>query len=357
MDEANAVIDPFAPYQLGPIQLANRIVMAPMTRSRATTPTTVPGDLLATYYAQRATAGLIITEGVQPSVVGQGYPDTPGLHSAEQVAGWRRVTDAVHAKGGVIFAQLMHAGRICDPQLLPDGLWPVAPSALPADGELYTHAGPKPHPVPVALDEAGIERTIADFVTAASNALDAGFDGVELHGANGYLIHQFISDQSNRRNDEWGGCPQRRIRFAQAVASAVADRIGGERVGFRISPGNLGESELAATYQFLTDALAETGLVYLHLLETPANQELTELIARRWPATFILNPATGQRPTGAAELALLGELADLISFGRSFIANPDLVARLHAGGPYAEPDPATFYTGGVRGYLDYPPMP
>lgn len=353
--------NPFEPYQLGDLTLTNRIVMAPMTRSRAYGPGATPTALMATYYAQRASAGLIITEGTQPSVIGQGYPDTPGLHTAAQVEAWRTVTSAVHARGGHLFAQLMHVGRVADPALLPDGLQPVGASAVTAHGQIYTHAGPKPFTVPQPLDQAGIEQTITDFANSAANAIEAGFDGVEIHGANGYLIHQFLSSNANLRTDQWGGTPANRARLGVEIARAVSDRIGPDRVGFRVSPGNtlqdIAETEIDATYTALATGLAEVGLAYLHIMEVPGRRETTKLLRHLWPATLILNPDTRPNPTGPGELALIGDgTADLIAYGSLFIANPDLPARLAAGGPFNTPDRRTSFGGGEHGYTDYPTL-
>jgi N-ethylmaleimide reductase len=354
------VLTAFDPYQIGGRRLANRIVMAPMTRSRAHGPGASPTDLTAEYYAQRAGAGLIVTEGIQPSPVGQGYPDTPGLHSDEQVAAWRTVTQAVHGAGGVIYAQLLHTGRVGHPSLLPDGLHPVAPSAVAARGQVFTHDGPKGFLTPRELTEAEIAQTVEDFVGAARNAIAAGFDGVELHGANGYLIHQFLAANANLRTDRWGGTVQGRIRFACAVANAVSTAIGADRVGFRISPGNpfndIAEDDLEELYGALLDGLASLRLGYLHLMES-ADRDLTLLLRKQWPGTFILNPHTQPDPTGPDALELVQDgTADLIAFGALFLANPDLPARLAAGGPYNAPDPATYYGGDHRGYTDYPTL-
>jgi N-ethylmaleimide reductase len=352
---------PFDPFQLGETQLANRIAMAPMTRSRAYGPEATPTELMATYYAQRATAGLIVTEGIQPSVVGQGYPDTPGLHTAEQVEAWRKVTDAVHDRGGVIFAQLMHTGRIGNADLLPGDLTPVGPSAVAADGQVYTREGPKPFPTPRPLSEAEILDTIADFVQAARNAIAAGFDGVELHGANGYLIHQFLSSNANRRTDGWGGTVEGRIRFAVEVTAAVAAAIGGDKVGLRISPGNplhdIAEDDLELTYKSLVARIGDLGLAYLHIMET-ADRELTINLRAQWPGALILNPNTFPAPTGPDALSLIEDgTADLVSFGALFLANPDLPARLAAGGPFNTPDRNGFFGGDHSGYTDYPTLP
>lgn len=352
--------DAFDSYDLAGTKLANRIAMAPMTRSRAYGPGATPTELTAAYYAQRASAGLIITEGVQPSVVGQGYDDTPGLHSAEQVEAWRKVTDAVHAEGGVIFAQLMHSGRIGHPSLLPDGLIPVAPSPVRAAGQLYTHAGPQDFVVPHELTEDEITATIADFATAARKAIAAGFDGVEIHGANGYLVHQFLASGVNRRTDGWGGSVDGRVRFGAEVAAAVAAAIGGDKVGFRISPDNpyndITEEGTEEVYTTLVARLAATGLAYLHIVESP-DRDLTRKLRAQWPATFIVNPATYPDVTGPDALTLITDgLADLVSYGALFLANPDLPARLAAGGPFNTPDRASFFGGDHRGYTDYPAL-
>lgn len=351
----------FDGLRLGDLALSNRIVMAPMTRSRAYGDGQAPTELMAEYYAQRASAGLIISEGTQPSVVGQGYPDTPGLHSAGQIAAWRKVTDAVHAEGSVIFAQLMHTGRAGDPDLLPGGLVPVGPSAVAAEGQIYTHAGLKPFPVPHPLTEEQIIETIADFATAARNAIEAGFDGVEVHGANGYLIHQFLSSNANQRTDEWGGSVEGRIRFAVQVARAVAAQIGPERVGIRLSPANplhdIVEDNLELTYKALVAELADLGLVYLHVKESAGHRDLTAALRAQWPGALILNPATDPGPTGPAELALVEDgTADLLSFGALFLANPDLPARLSHGGPFNTPERSRFFGGDHRGYTDYPAL-
>ncbi|MGV9499411.1 alkene reductase [Streptomyces sp. NPDC003642] len=352
----------FEPYELSGLRLANRLVMAPMTRSRAHGPGQSPTPLMADYYTQRASAGLIVTEGVQPSRVGQGYPDTPGIHTAEQIAAWRRVTDAVHARGGVIFLQIMHTGRVGHPALT--GLQPVGPSAVAAAGQVYTHEGPKDFVTPHELTDAEIHATIADYATAARNTVEAGFDGVELHGANGYLIHQFLAPNSNRRSDAWGGSPEKRTRFAVQTATAVADAIGADKVGFRLSPGNpyndIDEADTAdteATYTALVDALAPLNLAYLHQLEAPGAHDLMLRLRKTWPTTFILNPFTGREPTGPAALELVENgTADLLAYGTLFLANPDLPARLARGGPFNTPDPATFYGGGEKGFTDYPTL-
>ncbi|WP_316780283.1 alkene reductase [Streptomyces sasae] len=349
----------FDPIDLPGHRLANRIAMAPMTRSRAAEGG-LPTALTAEYYAQRASAGLIVTEGIQPSVVGQGYPDTPGLHSAEQIAAWRTVTDAVHAAGGRIFAQIMHSGRIGHPDLLPDGLVNVAPSAVAASGQVYTHEGPKDFVEPRELTEDEIRATVADYAAAARAAVEAGFDGVELHGANGYLIHQFLAPGSNRRTDGWGGSPAGRIRFAVETVKAVVEAIGAERTGLRLSPGNplndMDEPEPEPTYTALVDALEPLGLAYVHVMEVPGHRELTTALRKRFSGVFVLNPAT-EGPTGPEALELVEDgTADVISYGQLFLANPDLPARLKAGGPFNAANPATFFGGGAEGYTDYPAL-
>ncbi|MFF0753827.1 alkene reductase [Streptomyces sp. NPDC004267] len=351
----------FDAVDLAGTRLANRIAMAPMTRSRAETAGRVPTPLVAEYYAQRATAGLIITEGIQPTAVGQGYPDTPGLHSAEQIAAWREVTDAVHARGGRIFAQLMHAGRIGHPDVLGNGLHPVGPSAVAPSGQLFAGPGMKDFLAPRELTVDEIHETIEGYAQAARNAVEAGFDGVEIHGANGYLVHQFLADNANRRTDEWGGSVENRIRFAVEVARAVAAAVGPERTGLRISPANtyndIAETDTDELYPVLVAAIEPLGLAYLHVTEPTAGvRELTLALRKAFTGTFILNPAT-EGPTGPGALALIEDgTADLVAFGALFLANPDLPARLQAGGPFNTPDPATFFGGDHRGYTDYPSL-
>ncbi|WP_163799728.1 alkene reductase [Mycolicibacterium sediminis] len=350
----------FDPTTVGAIQLKNRIVMSPMTRSRAYGAGASPTPSMAEYYGQRAGAGLIITEGTQPSVIGQGYPNTPGLHSDQQVDGWRSVTDAVHAGGGVIFAQLMHTGRIGHPSLLPSGMVPVGPSAIAPAGEVFTLDGMQPFVVPDELTEEQITETVLDFAAAARNAVAAGFDGVEVHGANGYLLHQFLSSNANLRSDNWGGSVDNRIRLTLRVVEAVADAIGSDRVGLRISPNNplndIREDDYRHTYLALVDALASTGLAYLHVLET-SDREFTHELRDRFGGTLILNPATPGGFTGSDELGLVEDgTADLLAFGAAFLANPDLPRRLATGASLNAPDRATFYGGDDHGYTDYPAL-
>ncbi len=345
----------FTPVRLARQSLPNRVVMAPMTRNRAGRGN-VPGALNALYYAQRASAGLIVTEGSQVSPRGVGYPDTPGIHTDAQVEGWRRVTEAVHREGGRIFLQLWHVGRVSHPSVQAEGGLPVAPSALAAEGALYTAAGPLPYPVPRALETDEVPGVVEEFAAGARNALRAGFDGVELHGANGYLIDQFLRDGSNRRTDRYGGPVENRARFLLQVAAAVTDVWGGDRVGVRFSPGSpyngMRDSDPAGTFGYAAHALNRFGLAYLHLSEalgTPA--PVAPLVRRVFRGPLILN---GGYDRAAADAAISSGAADLVAFGTAFIANPDLPARLAEDAPLGAPDPATFYGGDARGYTDYP---
>jgi N-ethylmaleimide reductase len=352
----------FSPLQVGALTLENRVVMAPMTRSRAVE-AGVPNALMAEYYAQRASAGLIVTEGTSPSPNGTGYARIPGIWSQAQVEGWRLVTDAVHARGGRIAVQLMHTGRVGHPANLPPGAEVLAPSAIAAPGTMYTDAaGLQPFPVPRAMTDAEVRIAIGELVAAARNAIAAGFDGVELHGANGYLLEQFLSPHTNQRTDAWGGSVEKRLTFVVEVVRAVAAAIGGERVGLRLSPygANAGMQpypEIEETYAKLVAALAPTGLQYLHLVDhsamgaPPVPAALKRALRRAWPRTFIL---AGGFDRASAERALRDDSTDLVAFGRPFLANPDLVTRLEKNLPLNPPDAATFYTLGPRGYTDYP---
>ena len=358
--EGQARVNPFETVEVGFGTLKNRVVMAPMTRSRAYGPDASPTPLMAEYYAQRASAGFIVTEGIQPSRIGQGYPDTPGLHSEAQVRAWREVTGAVHDNGGKIVAQLMHTGRISHPDNYSEPTTPVGPSAVRAEGQIFTARGPQDFVEPVPLTGEQIEETIADFAAAARNAVAAGFDGVELHGANGYLLHQFLSTNANRREDEWGGPARNRIRLTLEAVRAVAREIGAERTALRISPANpvndIEERDHAETYRLLVDELDRLGLAYLHVLET-TDPGLTPDLRARWSGVFMLNPATPESKTGPEHLSLIQEGAtDLLSFGRLFIANPDLPHRLAAGEPLSEPDLSKAYGGDATGYTDYPAL-
>jgi N-ethylmaleimide reductase len=350
--------DLFAPYLLGDLELTNRFVMAPMTRNRAGEGT-APTALNAEYYAQRAGAGLIITEGTQPAAVGQGYPNTPGLHTDEQVAGWRLVADAVHAAGGRIVAQLMHTGRIGHPSIT--GLQPVGPSAVTPAGQVFTPEGMQDMVEPRALETEGLAGVVADFVDASRRAVEAGLDGVELHAANGYLLHQFLADNSNVRTDAYGGSPENRARFVIEVATAVAAEIGAGRVGLRVSPGHgfndISETEIEATYEALVTGLEPLGLLYLHIAEDPGTT-YGDALRKLFSGPVIRSTGfAGPSDLATAQEVVDSGAGDLFAIGRGFLANPDLVARLQAGAPLNEPDQPTFYGGGAEGYTDYPALP
>ena len=349
----------FTPYSLGEIELPNRLVMAPMTRNRAGADG-VPTDSMVTYYAQRAGAGLIVTEGTQPSAVGQGYPNTPGIHTAEQAAAWRKVTDAVHERGGRIFLQLMHAGRISHPSLQPDGGLPVAPSAVRPAGQVYTAEGLQDYVEPRALETAEAEQIVREFAAAARLAIeDGGFDGVEVHGANGYLPHQFLAEGSNRRTDRYGGSAENRSRFLIEVTTAVVEAVGADRVGVRLSPANsfndIVEHETEETYTAVVAGLEPLRLAYLHVVEGPPS--VTEKIRSNWSRTLIVNPAFSLQTTTENLQALLDDRrADLVAVGRAFLANPDLVRRLAIGAELNAGDESSFYGGTDAGYIDYPTL-
>lgn len=354
----------FEAYSHGALKLNNRTVMSPMTRSRAVDANT-PNALMAEYYGQRATAGLIITEGTSPSPNGLGYPRIPGLYNAEQVRGWKLVTDAVHAKGGKIFIQLMHTGRVTAAGNLPAGAEVVGPSAEACPGEMYTDAkGMQPHTPPRAMTSEDIAKAVAEYAQSARLAIEAGFDGVELHAANGYLIEQFLNANVNRRTDGYGGSIEGRNRFALEVARATVAAIGAERVGIRLSPYGAfnstgGYADVDAQFIALTKGLSALGLAYLHVLDHSAMgapavpASLKAQLHAEFKGTFIL--AGGFDATGA-EAALQAGQADLIAFGRPFLANPDLVARMKAGAALNAPDMGTFYLPGPKGYTDYPAL-
>jgi N-ethylmaleimide reductase len=346
----------FTSYRLGGLTLPNRMVMAPMTRVRAAAGGLATSSM-ATYYAQRATAGLIVSEGVQPSAIGQSNPGTPGLHTDEQVEAWRPVTAAVHANGGRIFAQLMHGGRVSHSDTT--GLQPVGPSAVPAVGDVFTPTGLQPAPMPRALDTAEVPEHARSYGDAARRAVDAGFDGVELHGANGYLISQFLSSNANLRTDRYGGPIANRIRFAVEAVAATVEAVGGDRTGIRFSPGGtfwgVQETDVRELYTALLAELAPLGLAYVHL-EATADEEVLVALRRAWPGALIMNPVLPMGPEQTSRDDAdhwLGLGADLISFGRAFLANPDLVERLRGGLPIAPVDEATYYQGGDAGYLTY----
>ena len=352
----------FEPARLGPLSLSNRLVMSPMTRCRSTAEN-IPTALMAEYYGQRSSAGLIVTEGTSPSPNGVGYPRIPGIWSDRQVENWKKITDGVHARGGHIFVQLMHTGRVGHPLNLPTGAEVLAPSAVAAEGQIYTDAqGLQDYPVPRAMTDAEVRHAIQEHVHAAKNAIAAGFDGVELHGANGYLIEQFLSPQTNQRTDAWGGSVEKRIAFALHVAQAVAAAIGGERVGMRLSPygvnaGMKAYPEIDETYNALVPRLAAAGIQYLHIVDhsamgaPPVPEELKRAMRAAWPRTVI---HAGGFDRASAEAALREGKADLVAFGRPFLANPDLLDRMRRGLALSAPDFATFYTPGPKGYTDYP---
>jgi N-ethylmaleimide reductase len=357
--------DLFQPYALGPIPLSNRIVMAPLTRSRAGTGD-VPSDLAVEYYEQRASAGLIITEATQISQQGKGYAFTPGIYTDDQVAGWRNVTDAVHRKGGHIVLQLWHVGRISHPDLQPDGGLPVAPSAIKPNGKAFTETGFKDHVTPRALETEEIPGIIQDYVHAAACAKRAGFDGVEVHSANGYLLDQFIRDSTNKRTDRYGGSVENRIRLTLEVTAAVVGVWGSDRVGIRLSPitpqvGDIPlDSDPMGTYGALIDALKPMGLAYLHMIEgaTQGSREepagySAQALRARFGGVYMANNGFDR---ALALKARRENLADLICFGRPFIGNPDLVERLHADAPLNDAPKETWYGGGAHGYTDYPTL-
>ena len=345
------------PLTLGRIELPHRLALAPMTRNRANADGT-PGELAAEYYGQRAALGLLITEGTQPSEDGQGYFNTPGIYTPEHVDAWREVADAVHEDGGHLFIQLMHVGRISHPDNTPHHRQPVAPSAISAQQDIFTPDGPQNTPVPRELSTAEIRDVIGEFRHAAASAIAAGADGVEIHAANGYLLHQFLSPNANHRTDSYGGSVENRARFVIEVARAVADQIGADRTGIRISPafplGGLDEGDteaVRAQYRYLVGELAPLNLVYLHVHHL-GDDELLRSFREAWP-TAVLVVRYGRDRDGIAADIDAG-LADVEPLGRFALANPDIVDRLRADAPLNEVDPATLYTGGANGYTDYP---
>lgn len=344
----------FAPVTIGRATLSNRLVMAPMTRSRAQADGT-PGELAATYYAQRAGIGLIVTEGTQPSDDGQGYLSTPGIYTDAHVAGWKQTTDAVHAQGGHVFIQLMHAGRMSHPDNTPHHRPGVAPSAIAPGTPMFTPTGMQDIPVPRALTTDEMRQTVQDFRHAARRAIEAGADGVEIHGANAYLIQQFFAPSANTRTDAYGGAIQNRARFAIEVATAVAQEIGADRTGIRLSPGTVmwGIDEGAegpALYRHLVAELNPLGLAYLHLMHL-GNDALLADIRQLWKGPLILNRPSRPREQIGADVA--SGLAELESYGQMVLANPDFVERLKANAPMNEADRNAFFGGTAQGYTDY----
>ncbi len=352
--------DLFSPVSLGRLQLPNRIVMAPLTRNRAAAGD-VPQPMNARYYCQRATAGLIITEASPISPQGVGYPGTPGIYSEAQIAGWQTVTQAVHDAGGHIFQQLWHVGRISHPDLQPGGAVPVAPSAIRPAGEAFTTTGMQPFVTPRALEPDEILDIVAQYAAAARNALQAGFDGVEVHAANGYLIDQFLRDGSNQRTDNYGGSLENRSRLLREVLQAVCEVIGSERVGVRISPENsfndMHDSNPLETFEYVTALLNDFGIAYLHVVEGDMVAGGKSLDYGRIRAAFKgIYMANCRYDLERAQQAIAAGAADMVSFGTLYIANPDLVERFRQGAVLNTPDPGTFYGGDEHGYTDYPFM-
>ena len=353
---AEQLVDPvFLPYRLGHIELKNRLVMAPMTRSRAIEHN-VPNPIAAAYYTQRASAGLIVTEATQVSPQGVGYIRTPGIHSAEQVAGWKRITEAVHRAGGKIFLQLWHVGRISHPDFHGGDL-PVAPSAIAAQGQVFTAKGPQQMVTPRALALAELPGIVEQFRRGAENAKAAGFDGVELHGANGYLLDQFLRDGSNRRTDAYGGTVENRARLPLEVTTAVIDVWGADRVGYRISPSgtfnSMSESNPIQTFSYLAEQLNRLGIVYLHVVDPVGDgtKRVSPVLRQKFNRSYIVN---GGFDLDSANAAIRNGEADLIAFGVPFLANPDLPLRYQIKAPLNVPDQATFYVGEDKGFTDYP---
>lgn len=347
----------FTPYKLGRYTLNNHLVMAPMTRSRADYDGT-PGDMVAEYYAQRASIGLIIAEGTQPSNDGQGYLMTPGIYNNAHVAGWRKVTSAVHAKGGRIFIQLMHAGRMSHPDNTPHHRQAVAPSAIAPNTPIFTPSGMQDIPVPRALSTEDIRNTINDYRLAARCAIEAGADGVEIHGANAYLIQQFLSVSSNNRTDQYGGSIKNRARFAIEVAAAIADEIGADKTAIRLSPGlkmwgiDEGDSTIEL-YRYLVDELNKLGLVYLHIMHQ-GSESLLKDIRSLWTQTLVLNRPGQSRENIGNDIA--SGLADLEAYGQMVLANPDFVERLVTDAPMNPAEHTAYFGGTEVGYTDYPRM-
>ena len=350
------------PYKLGDIMLSNRTVMSPMTRCRAIG--NVPNELMVTYYTQRSSAGLIVTEGIAPSPNGLGYARIPGLFNPSQVEGWKKVTDAVHLNGGKIFAQLMHTGRISHMLNMPQGAQILAPSAVKPAGQMWTDAEQmQDFPVPKAMSEEEIAQTKAEYVSASKNAMEAGFDGVELHGANGYLLEQFLSPVSNIRTDHYGGSIENRCRFVLEVVSAVAENIGKEKTAIRLSPYGVASDmphypEIDATYSYMAEQLNKTGIVYIHIVDHSAMGapgvpvEMKRLIRDIFQNTIILS---GGYDLERAEADIADGLGNMVAFGRPFINNPDLVNRFQSNWPLSQDlKMDLFYTADEVGYTDYP---
>jgi N-ethylmaleimide reductase len=353
----------FEPYKLGPITLPNRLVMAPLTRNRAVPPGMVPSSLAIDYYGQRASAGLLVTEATQISQQGQGYQDTPGIYSKEQVEGWKKVTDRVHDRGGRIFVQLWHVGRISHVSLQPNSGKPVAPSAIRAKTKTFVNGTFADVSEPRALELSEIAGIIDGFKRGAANALAAGFDGVEIHGANGYLLDQFAKDGTNKRTDAYGGSIENRAKLMLEVSKAVTAEVGSERTGIRISPvtpaNDVSDSNPQPLFDYIVDGLEALKLVYIHVIEgaTGGPRDIAPFdyasLRKRFTRAYIANNGYDFE---LASKQLAANAADLIAFGKPFISNPDLVERLKKGAPLNEWDKATFYGGGAKGYTDYPAL-
>ena len=346
----------FSQVQVSRHTLSNRMVMAPMTRSRSDD-AGVPSELVATYYAQRASAGLIISEGVFPVAMGKGYVRTPGIETAEQVAAWKQVTDAVHARGGRIFMQLMHCGRISHPSLLPNGAQPQAPSAIKPAGQTWTATGLEDFVIPHALSVVEIAAVIEGYRQAARLAIEAGFDGVEVHAASGYLPEQFLSTGSNQRTDEYGGSVENRVRFVLDVLAAISTEIGGDRVGLKISPemnfNDIVDANPQETYTWLVEQLHGLNLAYLHVALFGASVDYHALLRPLFDGSYLIGGGLDQR---SAETLIAEGRADAAVFGSAFLANPDLPERFRTGAELNAPDKDTFYAPGAQGYIDYPAM-
>ena len=347
----------FAPASVGRYALSNRMVMSPMTRGRAQYDGT-PGNLAAEYYAQRANVGLIVAEGTQPSDDGQGYTTTPGIYTPAHIEGWRRVTDAVHDRGGRIFIQLMHAGRISHPDNTPHHRQPVGPSAISPGSQIFTASGMRDVPAPRELTTQEVHQTIADFRHAARSAIEAGADGIEVHGANGYLVTQFLAPNANVRTDEYGGSIENRARFAIELMSAISEEIGPDRTAIRLSPGTvlggIDEGPEGPTlYRYLVVELDKLGLAYLHIMHN-GDEQLLDDIRSLWTRALILNRPGRPREEAGSDVA--SGLADLEAYGQMVLANPDFVERLITGAEMNEPDSSTYFGGDAQGYTDYPDL-
>lgn len=347
----------FTPVSIGALRLRNRIVMAPMTRSRSGMADGVPSDLAPLYYAQRASAGLIISEGVSPSAIGRGYLMTPGIYSDAQVESWLRVTDAVHREGGLISLQLMHTGRISNPGALPDDAPPVAPSAIKAEGQAFSLTGQHGYRTPHALTTAEVEQTIADYGRAARRALEAGFDAVELHAASGYLPEQFLASKTNHRDDRYGGSIKNRTRFVIETLEALIDAVGADRVGIKLSPefgfNDLTDATPQETYRRLVEAIAPMGLAYLHVALVNVDFDYHGLFRPLFPGSYLYGSGLTKEK---ADSLLVSGSADAAVFGALFVANPDLPRRFERNAALNSPDTQTLYGGAAEGYIDYPTL-